>query len=84
PRHGSRLGPTTGPTLRPTRHRGKEIGDLPERYLITDGNKVFYKESPSIVVDLTDGGQRAVALVVDMEPINAELLAGAEALGEAC
>ena len=55
-------------------HKDVKAGQLPARYLITDGDRVLYIESPSQIVDLTNDGQLAFAFVVDMLPINDEVL----------
>ena len=55
-------------------------GQLPARYLMTDGTRIFYTEDPSRIVDLTSKGQLAFGFVVDMEPINKEVVAGIEKL----
>lgn len=55
-------------------------GRLPARYLMTDGFRLFYTEDPARVVDLTSDGQLAFAFVVDMDPINKEVIAAVEKL----
>ena len=61
-------------------YRGLTPGQLPARYLMTDGTRIFYTEDPSRIVDLTSKGQLAFGFVVDMEPINKEVVAGIEKL----
>ncbi|MEJ2121765.1 MAG: hypothetical protein P8Z76_13880, partial [Alphaproteobacteria bacterium] len=61
-------------------HEASEPERVPARYLMTDGTRVFYTEDASRIVDLTNNGQLAFAFVLDMEPINREVLDLARAL----
>lgn len=57
------------------RTKGRPDALLPARYLKTDGYGVYFEEKPTLLVDLASGGQLAFAFVVDMEPIQRDLVA---------
>jgi len=54
-------------------YRDAELGSVPAKYLMTDGQRVIYEDDAGRLVDLTEEGQLAFAFVVDLEQINNEL-----------
>ena len=44
-------------------------GMIPQRFLVTDGNSIYFRDSDEVVADLTKSGQFVFSFIVDMEEI---------------
>lgn len=53
----------------------------PARFLLTDGERIYFRESAEIVSDLTTSGQLAFSFVVDLHKVRDEVLEKARASG---
>lgn len=62
------------------RHQHPELrpGAVPARFLVTDGNHLYFRSAENVLEDLNSGGQLAFTFVLEIERICEEL---AEAIG---
>ncbi len=60
--------------------QGIEPGRLPARFLMTDGERAFFRDDPAALIELSGKDGLAFALVLDMQPILEEVTSEAEKL----
>ncbi len=59
-------------------NEGRQPLDLAGRYLITDGARTLYADDTAPIAEFADEDGRGFALVIDLKPILAEILAALE------
>ena len=60
--------------------QGVEPGRLPARFLMTDGERAYFRDDPAALVELSGKDGLAFALVLDLQPIIEEVTSEAEKL----
>jgi DNA-binding transcriptional MerR regulator len=52
---------------------GKSLGECPGRYLVTDGKRLYFRESGQSAMEIATGGQKVFLFMCDLQQIHTKV-----------